>query len=1058
MSALFCSDRLDRAARSVCLGLFLVASLPSLSGAQCRVEGLTTPDLEFTVSSDGQVLPSAQTLWLHNDSAWQLAGVPSIDIAGLSITPADSFAIAPGDSLAFELSYEATGCGGAEQVGSLFFGTPCDSIAVSVLGDSYFVAELPTTELAFDVTAVGESDSLTFTVIDQACGDAQLTAQFVPGGLSHPEFTLTPSQFAFGDTVTVIYTPIDAGGEVIGLEIVVDSSTTGGIWISPTTIALKGEGPYAGPSWFVATDGSDSNRGSQAEPFLTLQRAVDAAASGDSVLVFDGVFAGAGNTDIQWSDRSLHFASVSGDRDACVVEAAGSPGFVYADTLVGSTHAQSFSGLTIRNATTAISVAGIPPWQGGSQVSVDLDDMRLVGGTIGLEAAHGSVSLRDCVIREFTQEGVSSSWTNQLAVDACVLRDNGIGLSFGQFFGGALVEVDSTEIVGNGVGLSYYQESFDLRLSDCRVDSSTVGEGIQTNSDSQWCILENTSVIGNAGHGVAIPGSSLFSATDSQIVGNGEYGISGGIALLLDRVDLHDNGGWGVGVWTPSGAAALDRWAPDANARPKLDPSVEVEILDCDVRGNQLGGLDLDRPFFPLRIENTTVVDNLGGPGIRLATGVAGLEPALTGLTLAGNGGVGLVVDDLEVVATRLLIASNQGAAADLLLGAILETSCSNLFDNAGGNWTGNISAQATLNGNFSADPYFVDAAGGDYSVVEVSPCLPGNHPDGATCGLVGILEVGAFAAPQWISLDDVDNDQGRRLRLVWSRSHFDAPGSTVPVTGYGVYRRQVAFPGVGSATPSKLQGWDFLQTVPSRGDDVYQYVAETLCDSTVTAGDCPSVFFISAMTNDPFTFYDSVADSGSSVDNLSPQVPTGFAVDYDFLVGNELTWQPNPESDLRGYRVYRSSAQSAYEFVQEIFQTTWTDSSIGPDFTYRITAVDLSGNESPVAEPNTVTAIAPGEGGVPHRTALVGAYPNPFNPATELHFEIARRSRVELAIYDLAGRRVRRFDIGELAPGPAHVRWNGRDDHGEGVASGVYLVRLKAGSLTDELRIVLVK
>ena len=86
----------------------------------------------------------------------------------------------------------------------------------------------------------------------------------------------------------------------------------------------------------------------------------------------------------------------------------------------------------------------------------------------------------------------------------------------------------------------------------------------------------------------------------------------------------------------------------------------------------------------------------------------------------------------------------------------------------------------------------------------------------------------------------------------------------------------------------------------------------------------------------------------------------------------------------------------------------------------------------------------------IPARTALLQNYPNPFNPDTWIPFVLSEDSDVEIRIYDLSGRLVRRFDLGRLKAGRyigmgRAVRWDGRNERGERVASGVYVVVLVA-------------
>jgi hypothetical protein len=69
--------------------------------------------------------------------------------------------------------------------------------------------------------------------------------------------------------------------------------------------------------------------------------------------------------------------------------------------------------------------------------------------------------------------------------------------------------------------------------------------------------------------------------------------------------------------------------------------------------------------------------------------------------------------------------------------------SCCDLFGNAGGDWVVGIADQEGIRGNFAADPLFCDPENGDLTLRSDSPCLPGNHPGGAACGLIGALGEG---------------------------------------------------------------------------------------------------------------------------------------------------------------------------------------------------------------------------------------------------------------------------------------------------------------------------
>ena len=71
-------------------------------------------------------------------------------------------------------------------------------------------------------------------------------------------------------------------------------------------------------------------------------------------------------------------------------------------------------------------------------------------------------------------------------------------------------------------------------------------------------------------------------------------------------------------------------------------------------------------------------------------------------------------------------------------------------------------------------------------------------------------------------------------------------------------------------------------------------------------------------------------------------------------------------------------------------------------------------------------------------------ASPNPFNPQTTVRFDLARDGFIELHIYDMNGRRVRSLASGYMTAGGHAATWDGRNDGGLPLASGVYLFRLR--------------
>jgi hypothetical protein len=90
--------------------------------------------------------------------------------------------------------------------------------------------------------------------------------------------------------------------------------------------------------------------------------------------------------------------------------------------------------------------------------------------------------------------------------------------------------------------------------------------------------------------------------------------------------------------------------------------------------------------------------------------------------------------------------------------------------------------------------------------------------------------------------------------------------------------------------------------------------------------------------------------------------------------------------------------------------------------------------------------------------TTLWSAHPNPFNPETTIDFSLASAVRVYVAVYDVKGALVRTLVDENQTAGDHSVRWNGVDEKGRSAASGIYFVRMIAGTYTDVRKIVMLK
>ena len=93
-----------------------------------------------------------------------------------------------------------------------------------------------------------------------------------------------------------------------------------------------------------------------------------------------------------------------------------------------------------------------------------------------------------------------------------------------------------------------------------------------------------------------------------------------------------------------------------------------------------------------------------------------------------------------------------------------------------------------------------------------------------------------------------------------------------------------------------------------------------------------------------------------------------------------------------------------------------------------------------------------------PENFSLYQNYPNPFNPETSIHFTVPKMSRVSLAIYDILGRKIRALVSETKAAGSYNVTWNGKNNQGQPLASGLYFYKLQAGEFSATKKMMLLK
>ena len=130
--------------------------------------------------------------------------------------------------------------------------------------------------------------------------------------------------------------------------------------------------------------------------------------------------------------------------------------------------------------------------------------------------------------------------------------------------------------------------------------------------------------------------------------------------------------------------------------------------------------------------------------------------------------------------------------------------------------------------------------------------------------------------------------------------------------------------------------------------------------------------------------------------------------------------------------------------------EITFTVDNLAKDgFTYDAGANDVTPSGSIMEPPAAKLFTGETQAGLPTEFVLLGNYPNPFNPETRIRFALPEASHVEITIYNTLGQVIRRLVSNESSPGEHTAQWDGKDQNGNAVSSGVYLYQFQAGEFS---------
>ena len=234
----------------------------------------------------------------------------------------------------------------------------------------------------------------------------------------------------------------------------------------------------------------------------------------------------------------------------------------------------------------------------------------------------------------------------------------------------------------------------------------------------------------------------------------------------------------------------------------------------------------------------------------------------------------------------------------------------------------------------------------------------------------------------------------------------------------------------------------------------------ETFTLTVTPVNDLPSDFDLYSPTNEAFVIINDNTYSDSLIFSWGESIDVdGDTLIYEWVGTDGLEQIQIPETIEAGITV---AYGDIYNMIDQSNLSHWSEAS-EISGTWTVVAKDLEANVQAVNGPFTLTIrenvlALDGRELLPQVFALHENYPNPFNPVTNISFDLPERSQVQLSIFDITGRRIRQLVRENQAAGFRSVLWDGTDDSGRPVSGGVYFYQFQAGNFVETRKMLLIK
>ncbi len=208
---------------------------------------------------------------------------------------------------------------------------------------------------------------------------------------------------------------------------------------------------------------------------------------------------------------------------------------------------------------------------------------------------------------------------------------------------------------------------------------------------------------------------------------------------------------------------------------------------------------------------------------------------------------------------------------------------------------------------------------------------------------------------------------------------------------------------------------------------------------------------------------FESNHATGYSIDNIAPDMVTGLNASMINQTVS-LSWNISYANDISHYNIYYSihhdfvPSEENLLTVEESVYYEHNIETFGEQY-YIVSAVDINDNESQYSEMINVTFLELlNNVSLPVQYSLHQNFPNPFNPSTQIKYDLPEDEFVNITIYDIMCRRIRSLLNSKQSAGYHSISWDATNDIGEGVSAGMYIYMIHAGDFRSTKKMVLLK